>query len=105
MILRSEKEFTAQPKEVEIKEQLKNVERISLYKQWNRIRISGTNLFREFTDQNDFIRFQYIVPKHERNEILRQSHDSIFSGHLGYEKTINQISQRFYLPKVTAKLK
>ena len=99
------KEFTAQPKEVEIKEQLKNVERISLYKQWNRIRISGTNLFREFTDQNDFIRFQYIVPKHERNEILRQSHDSIFSGHLGYDKTIDRISQRFYWPKVTAKVK
>jgi hypothetical protein len=76
-----------------------NDEQRSLFAQWNRLRISGQNLYREYTDQNDNIKFQYVVPSDQRQAILEAAHDDIFSGHLGYDKTIDRIIPKFYWPK------
>lgn len=42
---------------------------------------------------------QFIVPEHKKSDILIASHDSILSGHLGVEKTLQRISERYYWPK------
>ena len=41
---------------------------------------------------------QYIVPKHQRFEILENAHDIKTSGHLGINKTCDKIKDRFYWP-------
>ena len=75
-----------------------NKERRSLFAQWNRIRISGKNLYREYNDNEGNIKFQYIVPKNQRLAILNAAHDHIYSGHLGHDKTVNRIIPKFYWP-------
>ena len=42
--------------------------------------------------------FQYIVPRDKRIEIMNAAHEAVASGHLGSEKTINRIIERFYWP-------
>jgi hypothetical protein len=42
---------------------------------------------------------QFIVPEHKKLDILIASHDSILSGHLGVEKTLQRISERYFWPK------
>ena len=70
----------------------------SLFQQWNRIRISGKNLYREWVDENDHLTLQYIVPKDQRALFLEQAHDSKFSGHLGTDKTRERLRIRCYWP-------
>lgn len=73
-----------------------NKERVSLLSQWNRLVILGSNLYREYVDQNDRVHYQFIVPKSERKDVLKRNHDEIFSGHLGVEKTTERIVRKFY---------
>ena len=85
-----------------------NQERRSLYNQWSRIKIINDTLYRGYTvkGQNDAkILFQYIVPKQQRAEILELAHDISLSGHLGAEKTIERIRERFYWPNWEAQTK
>jgi hypothetical protein len=86
---------TDQPPTIDKKDEL-NDERRSLFAQWNRIRVSGQNLFREYTDSELNIKFQYIVPKGQRRTILEAAHDNIWSGHLGYDKTLHRVIPKFY---------
>lgn len=71
-----------------------NVEKKSYYIQWERIRVSGKNVYREWIDEDGTIRFQFIVPKSNRAWVMEQAHNSMFSGHLGYEKTLERIRMR-----------
>ena len=41
---------------------------------------------------------QIVVPKDLRQQILKIHHDDVFGGHLGFEKTLSRITQRFYWP-------
>ena len=72
------------------------IEAKSLYSQWNRIYVFNDNLFREFVDTDDHIIYQYIVPFDQRDFILNQCHDSVLSGHLGFEKTRDRLVRKFY---------
>jgi predicted DNA-binding WGR domain protein len=54
-----------------------NDERRTLYLQWDRIRISGKNLYREWFDENDNINLQLIIPKKHRKYMMEQAHSSI----------------------------
>jgi len=44
----------------------------------------------------------YVVPKHKRDDILEVMHKSVFSAHLGANKTFNKIKERFYWPRMQA---
>jgi hypothetical protein len=74
----------------------------SLYRQWDRIFIIKNALYRSYqtkTKNNNTLIFQYIVPEQEKLAILIALHDSILSGHLSVEITLQRISERYYLPK------
>jgi len=79
-------------------EKFENDERRTLYLQWDRLRISGHNLYREWYDENDNIKLQFIVPKKHREFILKQAHSSVLSGHLGFDKTLEKVQSRCYWP-------
>jgi hypothetical protein len=47
-------------------------------------------------DQYDRIMCQYVVLNHERQFILKNSHDTLFCGHLGFQKTHDRIIHKYY---------
>jgi hypothetical protein len=77
-----------------------NLEQRSYFTQWDRMRISGRNIYRECTDDEGNLSFQYVVPKSQRMIILAKSHDMISNAHLGVNKTLEKIRKRFYWPKM-----
>ena len=44
--------------------------------------------------------YQIVVPLEYRSDILKQAHESLFSGHLGVNKTLRKIARNFYWPKL-----
>ena len=77
-----------------------NLEQRSYFTQWDRMRVSGRNIYRECTDDEGNLSFQYVVPKAQRIEIFTKSHDTISNAHLGVNKTLEKIRKRFYWPKM-----
>ena len=75
-----------------------NKEQEIYYKQWNRLYLIGKSLFRIFQEEDDTIRFRYIVPAHQRESLLKQAHGNLCSGHLGFEKTRDRLIRKFYWP-------
>ena len=73
-----------------------NKEQEIYYKQWNRLYLIGKSLFRIFQEEDDTIRFRYIVPVHQRESLLKQAHDNQCSGQLGFEKTRDRLIKKFY---------
>ena len=82
-----------------------NAERRSLYKQWSRLKLIDNFLYREYLDEYDRILRQYVVPKNEREFILKNSHDTLTCGHLGTEKTMERIIHKYYWYKLTNDVK
>jgi hypothetical protein len=85
--------------------EFENIERKSLYTQWNRLKITNKILFREYLDQYDRVLCQYVVPKSEREFVLKNSHDTVCCGHLGYEKTRERIVHKYYWYKCAQEIK
>jgi hypothetical protein len=75
-----------------------NRELCIFWRQFKRFKIFGKNVFRSLDDIETGIRFQYVVPKSERKTVLTRSHDDVFGGHLGKDKTFARIKERFYWP-------
>jgi len=44
---------------------------------------------------------QLVVPEDKRNRVLSLAHESIMSGHLGVNKTLDRVLSQFYWPGVT----
>ncbi len=78
-----------------------NREQQCIYRQWDRIHILGNKLYRTWIstkDEQAKVIFQYVVQFNKRIEIMQAAHDSITSGHLGSDRTISRIAERFYWP-------
>jgi hypothetical protein len=73
--------------------------------QFKHMRIVGKSVYREFLDENLGVVLQYVVPEHFRSIILRNMHDSVSAGHLGYDKTLDKIKKRYYWPRYTKIIK
>ena len=69
------------------------------------IKIIDGVLYREFQDQWDRIQCQYIVPRDERELILKNSHDSLVCGHLGTQKTNERMVHKYYWYKMSEDVK
>ena len=91
-ILELLKKFTQRP----IINEFDNDEQKSLYKQWDRLKILNNVLYREFIDKYDNVFYQYVVPVKQRESILKNCHDTTVCGHMGFEKTNDRVSHRFY---------
>ena len=66
---------------------------------WDQLTLQEGLLMRRFRDANtDSTRLQLVVPHCLRESILEELHGGIVGGHLGEEKTLGRLKQRFYWP-------
>ena len=69
-----------------------------LFQLWDHLRIKNGVLFREFLGPQEDLVLQLVVPADRREEVLRDLHEGAFGGHLGEEKTLARLKERFYWP-------
>ena len=66
---------------------------------WEQLVLEKGILMRNFYDEHRGISFkQLVVPRALRQEILEELHAGSTGGHLGEEKTLGKLKQRFYWP-------
>ena len=71
----------------------------SLWSQWSRLQIVNDLLVRHWEVLGtEIVYWQAIVPLGHRRAILKYAHDIKASGHLGINKTMSKIRQRYYWP-------
>ncbi|CAF0938986.1 unnamed protein product [Brachionus calyciflorus] len=61
-----------------------------------RFRIFGKNVYRNYDKEDDGLHFQYVVPRGDRETVLKKIHDYPLGGHLGVDKTTDKLKVRFY---------
>ena len=66
-----------------------------LLRQKDKLVLKNGILYRH-TTVNDSIREQIVLPRHVRQDVLRQLHDDM--GHLGRDRTVDLVRSRFYWP-------
>ena len=71
----------------------------SLWSQWSRLQIKNDLLVRHWEVLGtEIVYWQAMVPLGHRRAILKYAHDIKASGHLGINKTMSKIRQRYYWP-------
>ena len=64
---------------------------------WGSLKIIDGLLYKEFHKHDDTGHYyQLLTPRKMKEDVLKQMHNSIVSGHLGNKKTKEKIKQRFY---------
>ena len=70
-----------------------------LWAQWDSLTVHESCLYRLWEGNTATeSRYQLIVPKKLRDEVLTQIHGTETSGHFGVSKTLQRLKQRFYWP-------
>ena len=70
-----------------------------LLQQWDQLIIRNGVLWRCYVQPvSGFNWLQLVIPNHLRAEILFEIHQGTCGGHLGQEKTLNKLKERFYWP-------
>lgn len=70
-----------------------------LLQQWEQLSVRDGLLCRNYAQQSEDKGWtQLVVPKKFRIEILRDLHEGVTGGHLGQEKTLSKLKERFYWP-------
>ncbi|MES9902836.1 MAG: reverse transcriptase domain-containing protein [Sedimenticola sp.] len=67
-----------------------------LWRQKEDLLIRDGILYRQVTDKNTFARYQLIVPVQLTRTILENLHSCPTGGHMGFEKTVDKIRQKYY---------
>ena len=71
----------------------------SLWSQWHRLILVKGIVCRQWTIlETNETRLQQVIPLFGRRDILRYCHDDKTSGHLGVDKTLARVQQRYYWP-------
>ena len=65
-----------------------------LCQQWEQLKVVDGTLYRNFEDADGHCRLQLIITL--RSDILKQLHEASAGGHLGEEKTLHKLRERFY---------
>ena len=69
-----------------------------LYQLWNQLHLIGGTLYcRDPCGESGSVH-KLIIPKLLQSEILEGLHAGLLGGHLGEEKTLNKLKERFYWP-------
>ena len=71
----------------------------TLLSQWDRLLISSSMLYRKWETQ-PHPKLQLVVPKDLQTRCLEMNHDIPSSGHLGWKRTLERISESYYWPGV-----
>ena len=91
------KEKDIKPSERDIKAMSPQARR--LFQLWNQLQVSRGCLYRQYIHPLDgHHTLQLVVPASLRDSILRDLHEGVMGGHLGEEKTMNRVKERFYWP-------
>ena len=70
-----------------------------LHQLWDRLEIHDGTLWRLYDDSAGKKKWlQLVLPRHLRDEVLQELHSGVISGHLGEEKMLRQLKERFYWP-------
>lgn len=84
------------PPQNEIQEEPQDVQ--ALWYQFHNLKLVNSVIYRQYENT-----LQLIIPEGLRNEMLKEAHNSIFSGgHLGTAKTLEKLRQRCYWPGLKA---
>ena len=95
------KESDKRPTEEVVK--AKGIEVRKLIQIWDQLVVSNGLLKRRFEDEEGKSAvYQWVVPKKHRREILHHLHDGPLGAHLGENKTLQKLKERFYWPGHTA---
>ena len=95
-ILRA-KENDEKPEASELKGQSLTCRRLAQL--WECLEVIDGMLWRHYEDDQGEVTWkQFVVPQSLREEVLQELHAGVLSGHLGEEKTIQQLKKRFYWP-------
>ena len=72
---------------------------------WSNIIIENGMLFQKWLTSDKVSHKQLLVPRVLRHEVLLNGHNSIFSGHLGVNKTVGRVKQKFHWYKMRLDIK
>ncbi len=65
--------------------------------QWDSLKVEKGILYRVWESvDGQTVRDQLVLPRNRVPEVLRSMHDDVSGGHLGINKTLEKIRQRFY---------
>ena len=67
-----------------------------LLQQWGMLVIEHDVLWRQFSDGKGK-RLQLVLPSKLQKDVIRDLHEGAVSGHLGEEKVLSQLKERFYI--------
>ncbi|CAF1143378.1 unnamed protein product, partial [Brachionus calyciflorus] len=73
----------------------RNQTQLKLLREYKNLFLKNSILFRKF-ERNNKIFNQFVIVESDKKTVLDNFHKSLFAGHLGYEKTLNKIEERFY---------
>ena len=69
---------------------------------WDKLQVHNGTLWREYDDSSGKKKWlQLVVPTNLKQEVLQEIHEGVVSGHLGEQKMIHQLKERFYWPGMT----
>eukprot|EP00731_Ephydatia_muelleri_P035045 Em0093g14a len=70
-----------------------------LFQLWDQLKVKGGVLHRNFVGTKE-VRpcLQLVVPMSQRKIVLAELHEGVTGGHLGQEKTLMKLKERFYWP-------
>ncbi len=74
-----------------------------LLKEWRRLLVKKGILYRSIRDRHKVVLEQLILPEKLRETIKMALHND--SGHLGFERTLQMIRERFYWPRMFQEIK
>ena len=89
------KEKGSKPPDEYTREQ--SIETHRLMQLWDQLEIKNRVLWRRF-ESKEGTSSQLIVPREIRKEVLHELHAGAVGGHLGEEKTLGRLKERFYWP-------
>ena len=90
------KEKEQKPSPDDVKVQPRSTSR--LVQQWDQLEVKGGLLWRVMENGGGNEVRQLIVPQGLRTEVLQELHSGAVGGHLGEEKTLKKLKERFYWP-------
>lgn len=91
------KETSQEPQPEDVKAMSPHCRR--LVQIWDQLVIKDSLLWRQYDSPSGHMTtLQLVVPGSKREEILRDMHEGLISGHLGQEKTLERLKERFYWP-------
>ena len=77
----------------------KSVKYRRLYQQWDQLMIRNGVLWRQYEHPNEQQSWlQLVAPTTLQSEIIKEAHEGTTGGHLGQDKTLHRVKQRFYWP-------